>query len=80
MGCSRMGFDLFTKHGWLNLWFSLRHRGCEWKTYVLGDTFGRFRCIGRGHDTYDSGTPPMGHWWDLACRRCHKYVGKPAAE
>lgn len=76
MGAGRMGFDLFTKQGWKNLGFVMKHRAYKAPIkMVCSDTFKQVVCWVVGHDEYDSGCPPQGHACDLACRRCCHFIG-----
>ncbi len=63
MGCSREGFDLFTKYGRQHFF-----KSWNWH-YMWGDTFNQIICIFKGHIKYDAGEG------DYACRRCYKYIG-----
>ena len=79
-----MGFDLLTPQGRSNFRQQAQSaRRCGAYAYpsarlVLGDTLLPLVCAVVGHRPYDSDR--NGHWSELACLRCHHYIGKSPKE
>ena len=70
MGCSREGFDLFTKHGRKSFLRDLLKYHYV-NSYMWRDTFGQILCKIIGHNAYADHTsiPP-----DYVCKRCSKFI------
>ena len=70
------GYDLRTKAGWYNLRNTFRSKAFKKPALntVLRHTLAPIWCGIVGHDKYDAGTPPVGDGYDMACRRCQKFI------
>jgi hypothetical protein len=81
MTTSTPGYDLRTKGGRYNLRTAFKHRAFAKPslTKVLRHTLAPIWCSIVGHDKYDAGCPPVGDGYDLACRRCQKFINPPGS-
>lgn len=81
MAASSPGYDLLTKSGWSNFRDCFKYKAQKWPSIkqVLRQTLAPIWCDVVGHDRYDAGIPPVGDGYEIACRRCQKFVTPPGS-